>query len=94
MNHGKCRVGCPKVKRKVVKEKDTEDLLTELMLLAGDRDMAVYDIHIRKAGFGIGYALYAGAGGDIRRAVFQYYPSLRRAVIGEIERMNAGYRVL
>jgi len=72
------------------KSKDTSMLLKELRLLVGHRGLAVYDIYVRRAGYGISYAKpveidsKAGSPFSVDATVYRYYPTLRQAVIGEL----------
>jgi hypothetical protein len=73
------------------KDKDTSTLLKELRLLMGHKGLAVYDIHVRKAGYGISYAnpveidFKTGSPFAVDATVYTYYPTLRKAVIGELK---------
>jgi len=74
------------------KGRDTSALLWELRLIVGRKNLAVYNIYVRRAGYGISYAKAADV--DTKSdcemfthgsTVYHYYPTLRRAVVGEIK---------
>ena len=72
---------------------DTSTLLNKLRILVGKQNLSVYSINIRRAGYGI---LYAGdanpeareVGSVVTMTVYKYYPTLRKAVIGELLAMS------
>ena len=73
---------------------DTSALLNKLRVLVGKQNLSVYSINIRRAGYGI---LYAGdanpevpreVGSVVTMTVYTYYPTLRKAVIGELIAMS------
>jgi hypothetical protein len=81
-----------------VKGKDTSDLMNELRLLVGKRDLAVYDIHVRLAGYGISYAKTTGPTAskkgfvtEVKATVYQYYPTLQQAVVGEMKAWSSKF---
>ena len=67
---------------------DTSALFGNLRLLAQKKGFLVYNIYIRRAGIGIAYVSIR----DAKRApfpefisVYRYWPTLRKAVVGEIK---------
>lgn len=95
---GKTFVCCDENGPEIVSKKayvDTSELMEKLREMVGKKGLAVYNIHVCRAGYGISYANgdRESVGGVLRvkTVVYHYHPTLRKAVLAEM-RPDAEWR--